>query len=257
AGSRAEPPVTSPPAAEEPVPDRPVPTSRPAKCGTSRWARCRTRCRPAVVATSQLLPNPGQTSCRRAAPVATVRREHPTSCRGLRELPLQYFAQHLRHGHAAVEGRQLDPRTQCWRDVQCQAGAIALDLAVIDSSAFAYPGFGLRVAQWACTDTDALAAHGDHLSNSSTRLLTSRAAALSGASSRARRPAATLSAKTMRCRTFACSAGSGWSAKAPRASRPITVVLTQRLMANAARSVGLNTCASRIRLTISALAHRS
>src|SRR5690606_6973952 len=152
---------------------------------------------------------------------------------------------------------QLDARAQCWRHVQRQPCAVALDLAVIDGGALAYPGFGVRIGQRACTDPDALAAHGDHLSNSSTRLPTSRAAALSGASSRARRPAATLSAKTMRWRTSACSAGSGWSAKAPRASRPITVVLTRRLIANAARNIGLKTCASRISLTISALAHRS
>jgi hypothetical protein len=42
-----------------------------------------------------------------------------------------------------------------------------------------------------------------------------------------------------------------------RASRPITVVLTRRLMTKAARSAGRNTCASRISATISALAHRS
>lgn len=108
---------------------------------------------------------------------------------------------------------------QCRRHVQRQPGAVALGLAVVDDGALAYPGFGLRIGQRACTDTDALASHYDRLSNSSTRLLTSRAAALSGVSSRAKRPAATLSAKTMRWRTSACSAGSGWSAKAPRASR--------------------------------------
>jgi len=86
---------------------------------------------------------------------------------------------------------------------------MALDLAVVDSSAFAYLGFGQRISQWACAYTDALTTHGDHLSNSFTRLLISRAAALSSASSRARRPAATLSAKTMRWRISACSAGSG------------------------------------------------
>lgn len=45
--------------------------------------------------------------------------------------------------------------------------------------------------------------------------------ALSGVCSRARRPAATLSVKAMRWRDSACSAGSGWSAKALPASRPI------------------------------------
>jgi hypothetical protein len=56
---------------------------------------------------------------------------------------------------------------------------------------------------------------------------------------------------------FARSAGSGWSASACRASRPMMVVLTRRLMTKAARSAGRNTCASRISATISALAHRS
>ncbi len=39
--------------------------------------------------------------------------------------------------------------------------------------------------------------------------------------------------------------------------KPDCWVLTRRLIANAARIDGLNTCASRIRLTISELAHRS
>ncbi|KAG1388941.1 hypothetical protein G6F60_013525 [Rhizopus arrhizus] len=61
----------------------------------------------------------------------------------------------------------------------------------------------------------------------------------------------------MRWRTSLRSAGSGCSASDCRASLPMMVVLTRRLMTKAARSAGRNTCASRISATISALAHRS
>ncbi len=67
---------------------------------------------------------------------------------------------------------------QCRRHVQRQSGAVVLDLAAVDGGALAYLGFGLRIGQLACTDTDVLAAHGDHLSNSSTRLLTPHAMAV-------------------------------------------------------------------------------
>lgn len=53
---------------------------------------------------------------------------------------------------------------------------------MVDGSSPVYLGFCLRIGPWAPTDTDALAAHGDHLSSSSNSLLASRAATLSGAS---------------------------------------------------------------------------
>lgn len=60
------------------------------------------------------------------------------------------------------------------RHTQRQPSAVELGLAMVDGSAPVYLGFCLRIGQWAPTDTEALAAHGDHLSSSSTRLLTAR-----------------------------------------------------------------------------------
>ena len=70
--------------------------------------------------------------------------------------------------------------------------------------ALANPRLGVRIRGRARADADALCAYGwlrchvGHRSSSSTSAVISRAAALSGAVSRASRPAATLSANTMR-----------------------------------------------------------
>src|SRR3546814_13012088 len=109
---------------------------------------------------------------------------------------------------------------QVWCDVDGQAGRVGVPFLEVCGVALANPRLGVRIRGRARTDGDALAralavrcvsvaAHGDHRNNSSTNVLISRVAALSGANSRASRSAATLSAKTIPCRTPAPTAGSG------------------------------------------------
>lgn len=131
------------------------------------------------------------------------------SLRFLRERLFQQTAQQLGHRHALREGRDLDARPHRGCDVDGQAGRVEVAFLEVGGIALANPRLGVRIRGRARTDGDALAralavrcvavaAHGDHRNSSSTNALISRAAALSGANSRASRPAATLSAKTMR-----------------------------------------------------------
>src|SRR5690554_4889856 len=131
------------------------------------------------------------------------------SCCVLRELAFQQATQQLGHCHALREGRYLDARPHGGGHVEGQTGCVQVAFLEIGSIALANPRFGVRVRGRTCADADALArafagwlvvcaTHDDHRSSSSTSAVISRAAALSGASSRASRPAATLSAKTMR-----------------------------------------------------------
>ena len=149
-------------------------------------------------------------------------------------------------------------RARSGRHVERQASRVKVAFVERIGIALANPRLGVRIRGRTRADADALAAwaaHVGHRSSSSVSAAISRAAALSGAVSRASRPAATLSAKTMRWWISERSAGSGCSASDCRASLPMMVVLTRRLMTKAARSAGRNTCASRISETISALAH--
>src|SRR5690606_3726466 len=125
-------------------------------------------------------------------------------------------------GHALTEGGDLDARAQRWRHVEGQACGVEVALIERISVALANPRLSVRIRRWARTDANALGralavrwrlcGHVGHRSSSSTSAAISRVAALSGAVSRASRPAATLSAKTILCRTSARSAGNGCSA---------------------------------------------
>src|SRR5690606_10953864 len=94
------------------------------------------------------------------------------------------------------------------RDVEGQAGRVEVALAQRIGVALANPRLGVRIRGRTCADADTLArafavrwrlrGHVGHRRSSSTKAVISRAAALSGAVSRASRPAATLSANTMR-----------------------------------------------------------
>src|SRR5690606_26909099 len=105
---------------------------------------------------------------------------------------------------ALREGRHLDacPHRGC--DVESEASRVEVALAQRIGIALANPRFGVRIRGRTRADADALCAyrwlrrHVGHRSSSSTSAVISRAAALSGDGSRASRPAATLSANTMR-----------------------------------------------------------
>ena len=124
------------------------------------------------------------------------------------KLPLQQATQQVGHGHALREGRHLDacPHRGC--DVEGQAGGVEVALAQRIGIALANPRLGVWIRGRTCADADALdrafavrwrlRCHVGHRNSSSTSAVISRAAVLSGAVSRASRPAATLSANTMR-----------------------------------------------------------
>src|SRR3546814_4176994 len=117
------------------------------------------------------------------------------------KLAFQQRAQQFGHGHALREGRYLDARPHRGRDVEGQARGVEVAFLDAVGVALTNPRLGVRVRRWTCADGDALAvalAHVGHRSSSSVSAAISRAAALSGAVSRASRPAATLSANTMR-----------------------------------------------------------
>src|SRR2546427_155632 len=126
----------------------------------------------------------------------------------LGKLPLQQAAQQVGHGHALREGRYLDARPHGGRDVEREAGGVEVALAQRIGVALPNPRFSVRIRGRTRAYADALCCalavrwwlrcHVVHRSSSSTRTVISRAAALSGAVSRASRPAATLSANTMR-----------------------------------------------------------
>src|SRR3546814_141315 len=176
------------------------------------------------------------------------------------KLALQQTAQQVGHGQALREGRHLDARPHGGSDVQRQASGVAVALIQHVGLTLANPRFGAWICGRTCADADALGlwwtlgGHVSHRSSSSTSAVISRAAALSGAISHASRPAATLSAKTIRCRTSVRSAGNSCSASACRASGPLTVVLTRRFMNKAACKASRNTWAARIRPPLQARA---
>src|SRR3546814_15398164 len=113
------------------------------------------------------------------------------------KLALQQAAQQVGHGHALRESRYLDARPHRGRDVEGQASRVEVALAKCIGIALANPRLGVRIRRWTRADADALCArwrlrcHVGHRSSSSTSAVISRAAALSGAVSRASRPAAT------------------------------------------------------------------
>src|SRR5690606_14195172 len=122
----------------------------------------------------------------------------------LGKLPLQQTAQQVGHGDALLEGRHLDARPHRGCEVEGQARGVEVGTVECIGVALANPRLGVRIPGRTCADADALTAwwllcrHVGHRSNSSTSAVISRAAALSGAVSRTSRPAATLSANTMR-----------------------------------------------------------
>src|SRR5690625_175806 len=127
----------------------------------------------------------------------------------LRELAFQQATQQIGHGHALREGRHLDARPHGGCHVEGQASRVEVAFLKVGGIALANPRLGVWIRGRTCADADALAcalagwlvvaaAHDDHRSSSSTSAVISRAAALFGTVSRASRPAATLSANTMR-----------------------------------------------------------
>src|SRR5450631_1991445 len=113
----------------------------------------------------------------------------------------QQRTQHLGDRDAACEGFNLDARAQRQRHVKGEPGGIEIGLADICTVALTNPGVGLWTGRRTRTDGHTLAVlHGFNLSTSSASAAISRAAMLSGSSSRASCPVATLSANTMRCR---------------------------------------------------------
>src|SRR3990167_1271280 len=124
------------------------------------------------------------------------------------KLPLQQATQQVGHRHALRESRDLDARAHGGRDVEGQASRVEVAFLEVVGAALANPRLGVRICGRAHADAYALAcavaagrvavANVVHRSSSSTSAVISRAAALSAAVSRASRPAATLSANTMR-----------------------------------------------------------
>src|SRR5690606_18878030 len=117
------------------------------------------------------------------------------------KLALQQAAQQFGHGHALAKGGDLDARAERGRHVERQACGVEVALVERTGIALANPRLGVRIRGRTCADANALAAraaHVGHRSSSSASAAISRVATLSGAVSRASRPAATLSAKTMR-----------------------------------------------------------
>src|SRR5690606_13188861 len=112
----------------------------------------------------------------------------------LGKLAFQQTAQQVGHGHALRESRYLDARPHGGRNVEREASRIEVALVECIGVALANPRLGVRIRGRTCADADALTAwwllrcHIGHRSSSSTRAAISRAAALSGAVSRASRP---------------------------------------------------------------------